>query len=129
MSKRKSNLYVKYFIKSPMLFYVFLLVGVMLFLYLSLSLQLDVVEHATANISGDTVIVAGEWELTSNAIHLYTDRNDIVHRLNVTNVTFSGGNTLFSVDNPNNLYGEFEVDIAVGTQTLFHRIFVRAGRG
>ncbi len=36
-----SKLYVKYIIKTPVIFYLFLIIGAVLFLYMTITLQVD----------------------------------------------------------------------------------------
>lgn len=125
MNKKRSfsQLYVKYIIKTPILFYAFLSFGILIFLYFCLTLKLDNVESAEAEIKNNYVIIDGEYTVCSNVIYLYYDRNEVIYKYFIGSQDNSDEQTIIEVNNNNNLSGKINVDIVVGKQTLFERIF------
>lgn len=123
-----SRLYVKYLIKTPVIFFLFLFTGVALFLYLTLHVNLDVTESYEAFIVEDIVTIPGEHEVDSDTIYLYNDRNEVVYQTEIENAIIQDGNTVIDVENSYDLSGEIYVDIVVGEETLLERIFVKAGK-
>jgi hypothetical protein len=126
--KNFSRLYVKYVIKTPAIFYLFLLIGSVLFLYLSIGIKLDVVQSMKAYIEDNGVIVEEMYELESNTIYLYNDRDDKIYKSTVEQIKHVNGHTVFVISSSIGLSGEIQVDIVTGSQTLFERIFIKAGK-
>ena len=127
--KKFSTLYVKYIIKAPIVFYMFLFSGVVLFLWFSLSLKLDVVQSVTADIKENRVAITGEYVVKSHMIYFYSDRNEKKDKLKIEQVELKDGQTLLIINNIIGLSGEVQADIIIDSQTLFERIFIRAGKG
>lgn len=127
--KKFSRLYVKYIVKTPVIFYLFLIIGIVLFLYFSLGLKLDVVQSVKANIEDNRFIVVGEYETQSDMIYLYNDRNEKIYKLKIQQIERIDGQTIFVINNSVGLSGDIQADIVTGSQTLFERIFIKAGKG
>lgn len=124
-----SNLYVKYLIKNPLIFYLFLLIGAALFLFMTISLKLDVTQTTECKISGNTITISGEIKPVSEVIYLYTDRNDKIHKLTIESVLSQNGQTVIVFTNIAGLSREMKMDFVIAQQTLFERIFLEAGKG
>ena len=116
--------YVKYIIKSPLVFYTFLSAGVVLFIALSLGVRLDIAESTQAEVQGQQVVLDGEYELASDTIYLYRDRNEQVYKLKVATWK-KGGSTVCIVEDNSGLLGRMNADVVTGSQTLLERIFMR----
>ena len=116
--------YVKYIIKSPLVFYTFLSAGVVLFIALSLGVRLDIAESTQAEVQGQQVVLDGEYELASDTIYLYRDRNEQVYKLKVATWK-KGGSTVSIVEYNSGLLGRMNADVVTGSQTLLERIFMR----
>ena len=127
--KQFSRFYVKYVIKTPIIFYTFLIVGISLFIYLSLSLKLDIVQSIKANIADDKIVLNGEYHNISDVIYLYNDRNEKIYKFKIKSTENENGKTVFFIDSDINLSGDVNIDIVIGNRTLFERIFVKAGKG
>lgn len=126
--KKFSRLYVKYIIKSPIVYYSFLLIGIVLFLYFSLNFKLDIVQSVNANIEDNSFTVEGEYKTSSDTIYLYRDRNEKIYRLKIDQIEYIDNKTIFIINNSIELSGEIHADIVIGSQTLFERIFIKAGK-
>ena len=131
MNQRKqskfSKFYVKHIIKKPFVFYGFLGFGIGLFLYLSLTVKLDVVQSVPAEVSGHQITLKGEHDLTTGVMYLYYDRNDRVYKLQAVRCTYEDGNTVCTVEDNQGLSGKMDADLVLGSETLLKRIFVKAG--
>lgn len=132
MNQRKhskfTQFHVKYVIKKPFVFYGFLGLGIGLFLYLSLTVKLDVVRSVPAEVSGHQVTLEGEHDLTTGVMYLYCDRNDQVYKLQAVCCSYEDGNTVCTVEENYGLSGKMDADLVLGSETLLRRIFVKAGR-
>lgn len=126
--KSFSKLYVKYIIKTPVIFYLFLMMGIVLFLYFSISLKLDIIQSVKANVENNKLTVAGEYETQSDIIYLYSERNEEIHKLKIAKIEHINGKTIFFINNSVGLSGEIHADIVTGSQTLFSKIFIKAGK-
>ena len=127
--KNFAALYHKYIIKNPVLFYSFLIVFIGLFLYMSLTLKLDVVQTMHTNISDDNYIsLDNKYSIISDTVFLYNDRNEKIHKLKIEHIEIRDNKTLIFLNNSNDLYGEINIEIITGKQTLLEKIFIKAGR-
>ena len=117
--------YVKYIIKSPLVFYTFLSAGVVLFIALSLGVRLDIAESTQAEVQGQQVVLDREYELASDTIYLYQDRNEQVYKLKVAAWKKGGGSTVCTVEDSRGLLGRMNADVVTGSHTLLERIFMR----
>jgi len=129
MSTKFQRLYVKYLIKSPILFYSFLLVGVLLFCVLSVSTKLDVKETFSATYNDNKVTISGEYRPLSKVIYIYSDRNDKIHKLEYDDIRIEDGETIVTIKEDIEIAKDINIDIIVEQQTLLERIFVKAGKG
>lgn len=123
-----SMLYIKYTVKTPIVFYVFLTAGIVLFLYMTLNLSLDVTQSFDAEVSEDKVTFDCGYEIVSNIIYLYTDRNEKIYKYNFTAIEVENGITVLLINNADALSGNYKADIVVGKQSLFERIFISGGK-
>ena len=128
-NKNFSRWYVRYIIKNSATFYLFVLIGVILFVYLSLNIKLDVMESVQAEVSGGQVIIDGEYTPLSDTVYLYTDRNEDMRKVTVKDAEFDGETTVLYIDGDISVTGSINADIVVGKQTLLGLVFKRAGRG
>ncbi len=128
MKKNKfARWYVKYIIKTPLVFYLFLSGGIALFLILSLRLKMDIMKTVEANVSGRKVVLEGEYDLLSNELYLYCNRNDEVFRFQIESWESAEGSTICTAADEISLSGNMNADIVIGSQTLLERIFVGTG--
>ena len=121
--------YLKYVIKSPLAFYSFLALGMLLFVCMAFMIKLDVIESHSANLSGNTVTLAGTADPVSSTVYLYQDRSEKVYKLTVEKIEHQNGCTIFIIDGIQAAFlpREITIDIVVQRQTLFLRIFAKGG--
>ena len=130
MKKSKfARWYVKYIIKTPLVFYLFC-PGNSFVLILSLSLKMDIMQTAKAHVSGREVVLDGEYDILSDELYLYRNRNEEVFRLLIEGWEKTGGGTVCTVEDGKSLSGNMNADIVTGSQTLLEKIFAgMGGRG
>ena len=119
-----SKLYVRYLIKRSVAFYLFLLLGMISFLYLTLSLEVDMTQHVTVNIEENVITLHRNHDLQSEIIYLYQDRNEQVYRIKIEEIVAENDDLHLIVLNPDALSGIFSAEIVVGRQTLLERILI-----
>lgn len=133
-SRSFSQAYVKYIVKTPILFYAFLSIGIGIFLYMTLSIQMDVrVTYEAKYEKGDIVFFSSkpvEWE----KIYIYKDRNEKVYSVSVDSAVFEDNTATLHIKEADNsafkeLSGDVYVDVTKTTESLFERIFKKAGKG
>lgn len=124
---------IKFFVKSPILFYLFMLCFITLFFYLSSSLQLDIRKTFSGVIDDGVLIIQSTEKIckTDDTIYIYKNKNQKVIKANIIDESFQNGSMFYSVDvsESKKLTGVISVDIIVGKQTLLEKIFIKAGAG
>ena len=131
MIKKMKNqkCYIKYIVKSPIVFFLFLLLGVFLFLYYSINLELNIIQSLRANIEDNNIIIEGEYYVQSDVIYLYVDRNERIQKLKFKQIVHTEGHTIFVTEDSIELSGEIIVDVVIDKQSLLKNIFIKAGKG
>ncbi len=132
--KTFSQIYVKYIIKTPVLFFLYIGIGIGIFLYLTLSLQLDVMTTYQADYQDGTVVIPAKEPIDANKIYLYKDRNEKVYTVSVGQTEYENGTVIFHIDEKDiadtgKLSGDITVDVINGKESLFKKIFIKAGKG
>ena len=128
-NSRFTRLYVRYIIKTPVVFYAFLAAGIALFLYLSLGLRLNTMRSVSVWVAENQVIYDGDCASRSDFLYLYNNRKEKIYKLRIVETVNACGQTVLTVENPEKLSGEMQADIVTGSQTLLERIFIKAGKG
>lgn len=119
-----SRLYVRYIIRRSTVFYLFLLTGIVVFLYLTISLDVDITQYVTISIEDNVITLSGDYELQSDVIYLYQDRNDQVYRVAIEQIRIEEGQVQLITSNVAHLSGDMSAEIVIGSQTLFERILM-----
>ena len=133
--KAFSKFYVKYIIKNSFIFYTFLLISVGTFIFLTLTIKINIVETYSATVEGETVKLndTSNLFLKFEEAYVYKDRNTEVIRISESDIDFSNNQIYINLlkYNPTSLHesDQINVDIVVGQRTLLETIFLRAGGG
>ncbi len=132
--KSFSKLYVKYIIKKPIIFYIFLCLGVCLFLVLTLTLKLEIIEKYDAYYEDGIIKVKTDDINNVSKIYAYNNKNEKIHIINVKKYDYEYGNSYLHIyEEDINLIQElgsnFKIEISIGYESLFKRVFVKAGKG
>jgi hypothetical protein len=131
---RNSNFerwYIKYLVKSPILYYSFLILFVGIFLFSSISLQLDIRKSFPASIDGNkiTVITASEITSLDDKIYIYRNRNEKILSESVTKTEFINGVMNFYISEKQaDISGEVTIEVTIDKQSLLKKIFAKAGK-
>jgi hypothetical protein len=123
--------HIKYLVKSPLLYYSFLILFVGVFLFASLSLKLDIRESFLASANGNEITVKTDSEITpfDGKIYIYHNRNEKILSESVVNTSFSKGIMRFNIsNNQTDLSGDVTIEVTTGKQSLLARIFAKAGK-
>lgn len=129
-SGKFERIYLKYVVKSPLLFYTYLGVFIGIFVIAALKLQLEERQAYEAEIYGDKIEIpcGSALNLWDDKIYLYLDRNQKVLRLDVEESEYRDGvmYILLSQDRED-VAGRVTVEIISGKSTLLQKIFMKAG--
>lgn len=128
--KRFERWYMKYVVKSPVLFCVYLAVFSGAFLIASSVVTLEERRVYEGKIDGEEIeIVCGEaLELFDNRVYFYEDRNREVFSFAVKEAAYSNGVMhILLCGAQKEVSGTITVEIVSGEHTLFQRIFGKAG--
>ena len=128
--RRFEQVYIKYGVKSSLLFYTYLGVFVGIFFIAALKIRLEEHQAYTAEINGNKIEIpcSSALNLLDDRIYLYTDRNSKVLRLNVESTEYMDG-VMYIVlsENRDDIKGNMTVEIISGKSTLLRKIFMKAG--
>ncbi|MDE7275819.1 MAG: hypothetical protein K2N98_03030 [Lachnospiraceae bacterium] len=128
--RRFERWYMKYMVKSPVLFCVYLGVFFGTFLIASSVVTLEERQAYAAEIRGEEIeIVCGEaLELFDNRVYFYEDRNREVFSFGVKEAAYSDGvMRILLCSGQKEVSGTITVEIVSGKNTLFQKIFGRSG--
>lgn len=124
--KKISILYTKYIIKSSLLYYTFLLSGIILFLTLTLNLKVEVVESYTGYYENNRIVINESLDYTVDTIYVYKTRGENVYRFSRLEKRFVEQYTILEIydDNVlnNTLDGNITIEIVRGKTPLFNII-------
>lgn len=123
---------IKYFVKSPLIYYAFLLVFVAVFLFASLSVSLDVRNSFSAALNGNKILIASNTQIKplDGKLYLYRNRNKKITAEIVTSSSFANHKMVFTINKvPKELSGKITVEITTKKQPLLSRIFTKVGKG
>ena len=127
MATKFQHMYVKYIIKSPVIFLSFLIVGIFLLSFISVNLKLNIMKQVEVEVTGSKVLFDDTYQTVSNTVYLYSDRNEEIFKFEAEELSEENGNTVMIINNEANLSGKMNAEIVVGTQTLFEKILVNIG--
>ncbi|MDE7282553.1 MAG: hypothetical protein K2N85_03060 [Lachnospiraceae bacterium] len=128
--RKFKQVYIKYGVKSSLLFYTYLGVFVGIFFIAASKIWLEEHEAYTAEINGNKIEIpcSSALNLLDDRIYLYSDRNSEVLRLNVESTEYTDG-VMYIVlyENIDDITGNVTVEIISGKSTLLRKIFMKAG--
>ena len=127
MATKFQRMYVKYIMKSPAIFILFLIIGIFLFSFIFLNLRLNIMRQVEVEVIDSQIFFDNIYETVSNRVYLYYDRNEEIFKFEAEKLSEENGKTVMIINNESNLSGEMDAEIIVGTQTLFEKIFINVG--
>lgn len=127
--------YIKLMTGSPLPFLSFILLGTSLFLFLTLTIKLDVKKtYSAVALKNNNGIMLKTKNLPSGKAYLYTNRNEEVYPVLIKRLKKSDKYHVFAVDTTqknsiNSLKNKkVFIDVSEKKETLLYRIFVRGGK-
>ena len=127
MATKFQRMYVKYIMKSPAIFILFLIIGIFLFSFIFLNIRLNIMRQGEVEVIDSQIFFDNIYETVSNTVYLYYDRNEEIFKFEAEKLSEENGKTVMIINNESNLSGEMDAEIIVGTQTLFEKIFINVG--
>lgn len=122
--------YVKFAVKSPLVFYTYLLLLISVFLIVSSAMRLEKRQIYAARIHGNEIeaVCSAKTELSDGRIYVYRDKNQEVFMYHVKEAEYGDGIMRFIlVEEQNDLSGDVILEIVEGNHSLFQRIFTKTG--
>lgn len=117
--------YLKWFVKSSKLFWLYITIFLLIFIIMSNSIELTGYESYKGNIKGKEVVVSTDSpiSLLDNKLYIYTDKNQEVLVSDVKSTEYGEGKMHFLLSKEQNqMDGNVTVEIATGKKTLLQSI-------
>ncbi|MNI52884.1 hypothetical protein D3C73_1076910 [compost metagenome] len=131
MNKKTSNLFVKLTAKHPLPFIGIVTISIAALLGLTLSTQLNTINTYNGVIDQNNIIIHEPVTNINNKIYVYTNRNEFIYPLQITdNVEYGADTTTIRLDkdSPFSDSDKVKVDVGKGEITLFERVFLKGGK-
>ena len=128
--RKFERIYLKYVVKSPLLFYAYLGVFISIFMIAASNLQLEERQAYEAEIYGDKIEIPCDsaLDLWNDKIYLYKDRNQEVLHLDVEEAEYRDGvMCILLSQSREDVTGRVTVEIISEKSTLLQKIFLKAG--
>lgn len=129
--KNKFNMYyIKYVVKSPIVFVGFIFIGLILFLALTLTNKANIMETYDAQfyiINGKYTIDFTEQTPKTTNGYLYIDQNEIMYPVEFVSLSSNKCEVISENTLPFDDSTEIKVDIIECEASLFYIIFVKGG--
>lgn len=129
--KKMTSGYLKYVVKSPIVFYIYVIIFLLLFLLMTNAISVDRRTSYSAIVDKGQVQIVNETELEllDKRIYVYTDKNQEVLTLVVSSIEFGDGIISFILEQDQDiLSGIVTVEAVTERSTLFHKIFSEVSR-
>ena len=131
-NKRKMTMrYLKYVVKSPIIFYIYILCFLILWGWMTNAVSLDSRISYTAFAKKGKILVVSEneIELLDKRIYAYNDKNQAVETLMVSVAEFNDGMMCFVLAQEQEIFtGNITIEVVAEKRTLFDKIFAKADK-
>lgn len=131
-NKRKwTKRYLKYVVKSPIIFYIYIFCFLILLGWMTNAVSLDSrISYDAIAAKGQILVVSeAEIELMDKRIYAYKDKNQAVEVLEVSTAEFKYGTMCFILVHEQEIFsGPIMVEVVSEKSTLFHKIFSKGDR-
>lgn len=130
--------YIRLITSSPRLFITFVLFGVVLFLFLTLTTRIDVIKTYSAevfSVESEIALSIKASDIPVGSAYIYSNKNEAVFSVFIENVESIKDNVILHFSNDERDIIQFlstqniYIDIPQGKETLLYRIFVKGGKG
>ena len=128
------NFFMKYFVRSPILFFILVSISFCLFLFFSFKIEYPVYITKSATLSADKkeIIVEDINNTQLIRVYAYTNKNEIVYRIHnfqiKNNMLSFKTNNLLKADEKSIDNSKIYVDIETETTNLFNQLFIKGGK-
>lgn len=122
--------YLKYVVKSPVLFCTYMVLFVIVFICMTTRLKLDVRKSFEGEIYGDEIIVAGEIKshVLEDKVYVYKNKNQKIFVFDIETIEYSTDEMhIFLNEEQDELFGEITLEVIDKRNSLFETIFTKAG--
>jgi hypothetical protein len=139
--QHKSSAFERKFTKvttgTPIFFVLFIIIGVLLFLGLTLTTKIDVIKSYPAKViasEGESALLVTATNIPTGLVYVYSNRNEALYPISVNRTESSGEDLILFLDNNGQdvikslLQKEIFIDITQGKKTLLYEIFVKGGK-
>ena len=128
-----NKFYIKYILKSGVIFYIFIVIGIVSFTIVTTSFKLELITTYEGNFSNNRIVINENIDDSFNSLYIYKSRNDKVYSFKIIENVYTDGMVILYINNENEeinnlLTGMVKIDIVTGEQSLLKMIFLRAGR-
>ena len=122
---------------SPWFFITYILIGIMLFLFLTLTTRVEVIKSYLVEISHDQsqiVLLIKYSKVSANKGYIYSNKNEAIYPVAIKRVEDIRGAVALYLDNEgqeliNSLSAQdIYIDLPVENETLLYRIFMKGGK-
>ena len=132
MTNRGINKYIKYVIKSPAVFIIYMSLSLAVIFILAYFTSSYIFITVDGLICGETILIDEKINKDTNFIFVYVDRNDGMFLLEITETIHEEHQTIFAFLCDNEFFDKnherIHVEIPIEEITMFERIFIRGGR-
>lgn len=127
-----SKVYVKYMIKTPLVFYVFLLVSVAVYLFMAMSVKLDIIDEYEGIICDDYIVITAKSPIETELVYIVIgdgeriklDINKSEFNLNDVKLYFNEDLILTSLREK-----KLKVEVVVGKRNLLDAMYKKMKGG
>lgn len=130
MNTKFERKYLKYIVKSPILFWAYMGIFLIFFLLMTTHLKLEVRNAYDAEIVGGeiSILTESEIEFLDRKIYTYKDKNQKVTLFKVASSEYKEGVMyIYLCEDQTQLSGEIVVELISGKVSLFNSILLKAG--
>lgn len=132
MNKKLANLFVQITAKHPLPFIGCIVLGVGFILSLTLSTNVSVISTYDGSVKSGNIIIEHRVSDLRDKIYVYTNRNEAVYSIEITEDNVKYGSNLTIIQLEGNIDSvttdKVKVDITIGKTTLFERVFLKGGK-
>jgi len=129
--------YTRIITGSPVLFISFVIFGLALFFFLTLTTKIDVMETYEAeviHVEGETILSINDADISVGVAYIYSNKNEIVYPVLIEETeSIEDTVTLYFNRDEQEIINsildrDIFIDIPKGEETLLYRIFMKGGK-
>lgn len=131
--KNASKIYVNYIIKKSLVFYLFIFVGIAVFLGLTMSTKVNVINTYNCKFQNGYIVINSSKTLNVKNAFVYKNKDEKIYNVAIDKVVLKNSNLYLKVFSKyshvfKNIPKKFYADIIIDKQSLLKKIFIKVGR-